>query len=372
MQERNPEPIVLSNTLCQISSDIRQNIRSIKLPQSSQNFSSTTGRDNAASRTQQPKPARTQSNIDLNVSPKLTIMSRTFPRLLQCLHKLYQSPEGHLLPGNVIHSFVEIFRDLLAHICVLCAAQAQGKTLLTANKPSTCSVRRGLAPPPQSILKPIQLDKTILNLCNLLLALAFTLDFAVHSDRAILEGLLFFLLRRVGTALKIFVFDDDYPADFLGPTVPGSQVLASTSEHEEGRRYAEACAPYLIHLFERIIPFAKRDFDLSTFAPVAAFHPPSPPLTVTPCKPSSLHTIPIKTLQSTLLHAVFGTAHSSELPNTLSPSVSAGAEAGGSGLDLPAGYDEAASSGERGVGEWFKMEVWRILGWDILAGCVAW
>ena len=207
MPRTNVEFKVLATILCQVSSDIRGIICSIKSSRSSESTKNL-GSHNRTAENQQQKTTQVSSSVDEELDTKLTSIARIFPYLLNSLDKANQTAEDRSLQGQVVYSYIEILRDLLTQICMLSASQEQNNNrgpCRSAKGHFTRTARRN----PVSPIPPSSPDKTVLKLSNLLLALTSALDNANAADNAILEGFLFFLLTRVGTALKVFVFGSD-------------------------------------------------------------------------------------------------------------------------------------------------------------------
>ncbi len=352
---------------CQVSSDVRQIISSIECAHISESIVST-GSRKVATRTQQRSTREAQSKKKAQVSTKLLAIARIFPYLLRSLHKLEQTAEGELLQGQVIYSCIETFRDLLQHICNLSVTQEDNRNPLPPISHKVSKPRVGVStqsdrPYPQPH-NSAEMDGDLLKICNLLLTLISNLDTNIATDDAILEGFLFFLLNRIGTALKIFVFQNDYPEDFLGVPDSGSPITAIHPDYDEEQRNAKAQAPYLVYLLDRLDPIVATGTRLFTDASSS-----SPEIKSTTSPRRILTKIPSTALQSTLLHAVFGaSAERADFSDSLT-------------IPLPPEENACSAFAEkalerhgkdRGVEDWFKMEVWRVVGWDVLEGCIAW
>lgn len=301
--------------------------------------------------------------VELELNAKLKIIAFTFPHLLECLRKIGNSAEGH---GQVIYGCVEIFRDLLQHICTLSVVQADHKLALSLTYNSRNSRTRiggRPEPPSQQTLYSTEKGGSIWKLCNLLLNLASDLDTNRSSDNDIMEGLLFFLFSRVGAALKIFVFENDYPEDFLGVPSSSSQITAIHPDYEQDQRNAKAQAACLIHLLDRLMPSVREGSRNASHSPSPT--PATPPFGIAQQK---LAKIPSSALQDTLLHVMFGaSAEPADFSDTLTPPTPP---------EENLRYDIADTllkkGEEGGVGDRFKREVWRIVGWDVLGGYIAW
>ena len=362
MSRTNVEFKVLATVLCQVSADIRRIICSIKSSRSSESTKNLGGHDRTA-RNQQQKTTQVPSSVDEELDTKLISIARIFPYLLNSLDKANHTAEDRGLQGQVVYSYIEILRDLLLQICTLSASQEP------KNKRGPCrgakghftrTARRSSASP----LPPCSSDKTVLKLSNLLLALTSGLDHANAADNAILEGFLFFLLTRVGTALKVFVFGSDFE-DFLGPNPP---IEATANRFERDEKKIEAQAPYLIYLLEGLVPLAPLgSHQCSRVSSISLTPPPPPPIAAPSPRLAqpSLTRLPATVLQSTLLNSVFGSdARAVEFSEALTPPLPTEEQ-------LCTDYTENILGEEKAegvVGDWFKMEVWRIIGWNVLSG----
>lgn len=300
------------------------------------------------------------------MNAKLKIAAFTFHCLLDSLRKIENSTEGPIFRGQVIYGFVEIFRDLLQHVCTLSVIQADHKPALPLAHNSWSSrtrIGQRAEVPPQHSSSSTEKNGSIWKLCNLLLNLASNLDISTSSHNEILEGLLYFLISRVGAALKIFVFENDYPEDFLGVPSSGSQITAIHPDYEQDRRNAKTQATYLVHLLDRLIPFARegsRDASHSSSP-----RPGTPPSGIAQQK---LAKIPSSALQDTLLHVIFGaSAEPNDFSDALIPPTPPEENPRDDVADKLLGETD-----EGGVEDWFKREVWRVVGWDVLGGNIAW
>ncbi|MCJ1427331.1 hypothetical protein MMC29_005234 [Sticta canariensis] len=361
MSHTNVEFKVLATVLCQVSSDIRRIICSFKSSRSSESTKNLESHNRTA-RNQQQKTTQVPSSVDEELDTKLMSIARIFPYLLNSLDKTNQTAEDRGLQGQVVYSYIEILRDLLTQICTLSASQEQENNrgpCRSAEGHFTRTARRN----PASPIPPSSPDKTALKLSNLLLALTSALDNANAADNAILEGFLFFLLTRVGTALKVFVFGSDCE-DSLGPN---PQIEANADNFELDEKKIEAQAPYLVYLLDRLVRLAAPGSHQCSRVSSISLTPPLPPQIAAPsarfARPS-LTRLPTTVLQSTLLNAVFGSnARAVEFSEALTPPLPTEEQLCTDYTENILGKDKA----EGVVGDWFKMEVWRIIGWNVLS-----
>lgn len=354
----------LATIACQVTYDIRQIILSIEYNQASDVPNSIVSRK-GATRNQQRNTKEGRLGTEVELNAKMKIVAFTFPCLLESLRKIENSTEGPLFRGQVIYGCVEIFRDLLQHMCTLSVIHADHILALplthNSRSPRTRTGQRAELSPRQPS-SSAEKSGSIWKLCNLLLNLASNLDINRSSDNDILEGLLYFLISRVGAALKIFVFENDYPEDFLGVPSSGSLITAIHPDYEQDRRNAKAQAAYLVHLLDRLIPFAR---DASRNASHSSL--PTPTTPIIGIAQQKLAKIPSSALQDTLLHVIFGAsaepADFSDALTLLNPPEE--------NLRHDFADKLLGESEEGGMEDWFKREVWRVVGWDVLGGYIA-
>ena len=209
----------------------------------------------------------------------------------------------------------------------------------TSSKSST-----SITPPPESALI----------LCELATTMMRCLDVQIPSHTGILEGFLFLLLKRVGEALKVFVFEDGIIKDRAVDGIRSTAPNGTATNHQA----IQAQAPCLIYLLEQAQSFT---LTLNSQPQVI---PTSTELSQQPRTPSSTPSAMTLTnhaqirLQHTLLTAVFGDQTRSDFRAAFNPPDTL------IGENMTAKFSEGIRA--EGVRDWFKQEVWRIIGWDAL------
>ena len=195
----------------------------------------------------------------------------------------------------------------------------------------------------------------------------FHFDTAKPTHKAILEGCFFLLVTRVGEVLRDFT---------IGERPFGIQGVAATSRHSSHARQrrrvkspnaatdteaSEAQAPYLIWMLSRTMR-------LSTSMSFA-----NEPITSSDQRsetarqdipPSALYKDAHVRLQHTLVRAVFGERVAANFEPALKPPHTP--------LDDDFRKDWDTQIEKVDVSDWFKNEVWRLVGWDVLRGNVTW
>lgn len=345
------------------------------------------------------------------LSSKTTLLAtrQAFSSLLEGLHRLSNLPGGSQARGQVIWSLIRIFDRLLDQIyssspvhasqppettpriskprtktqrlvsatpedtqsrpktrtpCQACRKRhrkCDGRVPICRNcehwktqcrreiHPSSGNTTSSKSPPPFN--RP---PESALTLCELTIAMMRCLDGTIPSDVEVLEGFLFLLLKRVGQAFRIFVFEDgilqDPEFEGIGSAAPNQTAI--------NHQVIEAQAPCLIYLLEQA-----QLYTLSLHLQPQAI-PHSAELAQNPTTPSSNRSSTTLSnhahirLQHTLLTAVFGDQTRSDFQAAFTPPKAPIDE------DMTAKFSDRIQA--EGLRDWFKQEVWRIIGWDAL------
>lgn len=335
--------------LSRVSSDIRLILSSIKAPRHT-NIVPTC---NVTTRSQEQNFCEAYRKASQDLDTRLVAIGSIFPCFLNVIRQLTEGVQGAVAQPCVIHGIIGLLRDLLE--CLLAFAAEDRKNspyaeYLTGEKPQS----KATFPLP---------DDTVMKLCRLAIKFVTSLDIRRTPDQKILDGFLYFLLGRVGTILRLFVFGSD-SNEILDPNHESRTLKVRPISHDEEKKSAEAQAPYLIYILARIIPFAEEHREYTTSHAVRV-----PQLSTVALKTIRLARPAFATLQSTLLAAVFGPMSSAEFVDRLASPPSNDLNTGaGSGFE----FDAAGLDTAECVADWFKAEVWRVLGWEVLSGKIAW
>lgn len=327
----DPDHRSLALVLPQICSDIRQ-IAFLINPFQSLDVAIDIALYKTATKAQRQKAIPIQADIDPDIHKKFITIGRLFPYLLQSVRKLSQTDQEKNFEPRATYHFIELFRDLLQHICALSIRHMKysGRSNNPQKGKKTPRAKTKVTAPQ---ISSQTLDKSIKILCYLLNTFISALDTSITTDKQIFEGFLYFLLQHVGTTLKIFVFGNNDTSKIISPNpIPPISLAPSPQTHEEEKQHAEAQAPYLIQILSQAIQIAI-------------------------CQPNPISS----SLQSTLLTALFGPVFPCALPKPLSPDP-----------DPNVNTETEWAKHEDGIPGWFKSEVWRLVGWDVLSGFIAW
>lgn len=339
----------LAIALSQVSADIRLIFSSITAPRCT-NIAVTR---NVTTRSQERNSCEAFRKADQDLDTRLPAIECIFPCVLNAISQLVEGGQGDFARPRIVHGIIGLLRDLLE--CLLVFAAENNK-----NSPFAEFQTRKMA---QSVdIFPLP-DDTVMKLCRLAMRLVTSLDLRRATDQQILDGFLYFLLGRIGAMLKLFVFGPDSNEILI--TKRESQTLKVTPiSYDEERKRAEAQAPYLIYILARIIPFAEGHRKYVTKQPVEASR-----LSIPTLETARLSHPAFATLQSTLLAAVFGPKSSAEFFDRLASPLSIDMDTDACpGLEPDtAGLDRAEC-----MADWFKAQVWRVLGWEVLSRNIAW
>lgn len=342
-------------------------------------------------------------NADNRFTP--ATVSITFPIILTAIDKLSSDPTARQYQQQCIFAIIKLLKDMLDQLCHLASSTSPPEPQTT--KPPTKKPRRSARvscrnqPAPSGVKDeqqtplvrtpsnpPLAEQQHLTNLGSFLTAAIQTL----HSDsgsgppinKMIQEGWMFFLLQKISEVLKSFVFGED-DEDWLrnsGDKDPMMHVGAHENnnsrkrkkEEQEGRarkrKEKERQAPYLIHLLEKSKPgFSSAGITMPDSQTTTTTTSPPPETTTTPLPlplaavaPHSSLLPRSQPLQSTILTLIFGpsseTLFKSALPEPQIP-------------NRVVGIDAWTGISEEDIVDRFKAEVWRLVGWESLAGYLA-
>ncbi|KAI4223525.1 MAG: hypothetical protein L6R36_005345 [Xanthoria steineri] len=358
----------------------------------------------------QPNATTTQADSTI-ANPLRSVENRftpatasiTFPIILTAIDKLSYDPTARQYQQQCIYAIIKLLKDMLDQLCHL-ASSSTSPPEPQATKPPTKKPRRSARvscrnlPAPSGVKDEQQLplvqtppnhllaeQQHLTNLGGFLTAAIQTL----HSDsstgppinKTIQEGWMFFLLQKISEVLKCFVFGED-DKDWLrnsGANDPMMHVGAHENdssrkrkkEEQEGRarerKAKERQAPYLIHLLEKSKPgylsagISMPDSQTTTTSapPETTTTPLLLPLAAAPHS-SLLHRS--QPLQSTILTLIFGPSSTTLFKSALlEPQIPNGV-----GIE-----DAWTGISSEDIVDRFKAEVWRLVGWESLAGYLA-
>ena len=349
-------PEEMANRLIQICLDIRgliANVETSMLP-------STVAKANSrksATRVQERAVAHEQATAEEQVETNITIVARMFPVLLDAVDKLNRTPEGRKLSGQLVYHVISVLRDILDRSWLLCATEGREKhAVAQRTKKLPCRAEKEIADylaAPNDYSKAGKGRGSAKLLYQLNIAMTTALDLSREADRAILDGFQFFILTRVGNLLRDFVFCDKEKEN----TDPHS-----SSSYNQAAAIREAQAPYLLRLLKHTTVLSSKMQISSTSTRRSSNRITSLRKKGSPSGERSLSSKARNKLQNTLLRGVFG-----DDVTGLGESLAKPFDIAVGPLSLAERQDELDD-----VGDWFKDEVWKTVGWDVLRDVITW
>jgi hypothetical protein len=280
--------------------------------------------------------------------------TRAWASLVVGLKKLSDGVEANL-PTLVVVECVNMFNAVFNSISQCARQIASARSAAQSRR----SIARTEAHPAPRDTAPFRSAAQFLN------ALISSLNKDDHHHRDIFEGVLFLLIERIGSTLFYFTFNHR-----RNPTIEGDIAMSRSIEYAEdymGQDMETMAirleAQCLTTILERAMGLAPYHMNM----PV-----PSRPCSATSRRPSSAtrpsttkslpraSAVPLVAhardrLQRTLVQSMFGEGQEDELSDVLRKPGRLGA--------MP----KISKVEDKDVGRWYKGEVWRLLGWDIIS-----
>ena len=318
----------------------------------------------SVTRDQLKNATQIQSKVFDDYKSLLQVLFRTFLYILKGLDKLTNDAEGAILQAQVVYNIVKLFREAFDLIATYDSLDNPSKAVNKGRGGAKRTVHTAWTVPyPRDFRMPTS---------RFLVTMTASLNTtkAAPSQKAhqhIFEGFMHILLGKVGQGLQLFVFEDG-KGDDLGGTTAEIGCSGGDIGYERKMAMLEASAPFLIWILERAIILLNRSMERMK-APTDERLQSRGAWMILPSKNGRLPT-PNKgnlaewaktKLQNTLLEAVFGgddKVFADSLNEPVDPEI-----------DLDS---EIAVTTEDDMANWFKQEVWRLVGWDRLGSCVSW
>ncbi|PYI09000.1 hypothetical protein BO78DRAFT_55504 [Aspergillus sclerotiicarbonarius CBS 121057] len=284
----------------------------------------------------------------------LAILNSTecaFRILIQALRKLSATGRATQDVGQVTYHIVRLYEVVIGALDGYCKRKSEQSP--HENKAGARASRQTQKAKPKrsktgcfSDMQKDPDDESATHMSLLLSKMALSLDTTRISEQNVLEGFLLVLLNRIGKLLCLFVFQDlrlrpDLRMDAAKFPLP--EGLKEIDLSESSLPAAAMEAKFLIWPLERILTV------LDDVPSLSSSHPSLNTQFTTKVKGK---------LQSTLLHAVFG--RDSLWPDVLQRPIQP------NDRDLEK-LRSCSQIPEQSAPDWFIQEVWRLLGWEILA-----
>ena len=281
----------------------------------------------------------------------LNAADRSVTLLLAGLRRLSQSRNSVGATGYVVYAYVQMYSSLLECLDALAAIEVR-----TSEAEVNTTTKSKAKPHKQVAIK----DSTAVNLfTRLLCGVIDALDSKSNAHKSLFEGLAYVVLKRLGLTLYLLVFGyarGESIADEIAAYNEADEI-EDTPNNTPARSRADLLkpakleAPYFIHLLTRIMNAAPAHLDA-----VAMTTSGSPKKAMKGSMKGAIAINARERLQRTLLQCMFGDGvEDDEFHECLMMPAMKSAP-----LPIP-------KIQEPEVRDWYKDEVWRLLGWEILS-----
>ena len=356
LSQRSTSTEAIADRFVHICLHIRRLIGGVETPMI--RSTNTISRDRrSTTRTQEQSVVRKQTVVESQIETNLSMVARVFPFMLDSLERFGRMPQGRKLSGQLVYHVISILRDILERLCLLCATESRERHAATLMKRrvqgrALKQIADYLTPPSASS-EAARED----NMTNVLFRLSIIMTDALRPSRVadcdILDGFLFFLLNRAGSLLQGFVFCD-YNKE--------NENQCSGSGMGEAAMIREAQAPHVLRLLKHVVVLAPKETALRTPIRSGSRCGPSLRIRNSQRSRSSISTKARFKLQNTLLKAIFG-EYATGLGDSLEEPLD---------LRSSVAIEEKGEEEAHDIGGWFKEEVWKAVGWDVLREIIAW
>lgn len=297
----------------------------------------------------------------------LTAVHRAMQSLLVGYARLSNVPDGVEVRGHIVYAYVQIFErstTIIGDLAKIAAETTVPEDSTQLTRPPTSKGKAKQAQEPTvKTKKTAALDL----LSSFVMSILDLLEDKTESHKALFEGLAYVFIEKLATCLYTLVFGHSRGATLEEEIAAGARPVeiedasqgSSLKPEEKEVRAAKVEAPYLIHILTRLMHAAPAHFGTSGTAKSGK----SKATSKASSTKDNLAITAKERLQRTLLNCMFGT----EGVDEQDPFVDCLQKPALSG-SLPV----VPNVKEPDAQEWFKEEVWRLLGWDILSRESGW
>jgi hypothetical protein len=289
-----------------------------------------------------------------NFALAMTICARGFMSVLVGLTRLTQDTEDLRLAGLVVCELADMFKTVL--VAIESVARKTAQQMPSRASESTSAKEK--AP-----IKVVKESVPARALAHLLIGLLGFLDKTNAVHQQIFDGFVYLLLERVGRRLFYCTFGRHRSSTVEGDLEP---IPAPTSPEEARRRDVEELGTHLevkalILVLERAMGLAPNHMNHQTSNIGRSQKKLGRTLSLKNLPAASkarLSPVAKERLQRTLVACMYGDKADDEFLDVLTkpmPSTRLGS------------LQNVARVEDKDVEDWYKKEVWRLVGWDVLA-----
>jgi hypothetical protein len=290
------------------------------------------------------------------LSQALTIAARAFMSVLVGITKMMEASHDDRLPSLIVCELAEAFKTAL--FAIESTAQHTASTVLSTPLPS----KKGRVKTPIHVLKESVPARSF---AHFLIGLLGLLDKSNAIHQRIFDGFAFLLLERVGKRLHYCTFGCHRSASMEDELRPIPEPLDNGGKIKQG---AEALGirlelKALVLILERAMGLAPHHMNpqnsRSARNPDPGRFVRTLSMKTLPAAPKGrLSSLAKDRLQRTLVICMYGHSIEDEFLDVLTkpvPTMRVGT------------LQNVAKVEDKDVEEWYKEEVWRLVGWDIMA-----
>jgi hypothetical protein len=296
-------------------------------------------------------------------SHALTVSARAFMSVLVGITTMMNASRDDRLPGLVICELAESFRTTLLAIESSAHQSASSvSSISTSQQPKSGKNK--------AIVNPVKESIPARSLAHFLIGLMGLLDKTNPIHQRIFDGFAFLLIERVGKRLYYCTFGRHRSADIESNLIPLPQPIDSVGKagQDTDALGIRLELKALVLILERAMGLAPHHMNppTSRAAKSLSSNRPSRTLsmkTLSAAPKGRLSSLAKDRLQRTLVTCMYGQDQSDEFLDVLTkpmPSMRVGA------------LQNVAKIEDRDVEQWYKEEVWRLVGWDIMARETGW
>ncbi len=298
--------------------------------------------------------AETHSQIDVAaLQSVITAATRVWRTFLQGYNRLFHVAGGPEFRGQVVHAILQTIRKLLEYMDKISRMRPSQETPKAASTQSRAKTVRSVAAREN---RPLDLFTTLVT------TFVDDLDPAAESHLAMFEGFSYAVLERLGPKLYVIAFRHPRFDTIEEEILAGSPTESDTSGTKTRKTLvsdelaaAMTEAPYLIHILNRMVTATQFHFGAVDINNANKSKTAGSKIVAK----TSLTVVAKERLQRTLVQCVFG-AEGAERNDPFKDCLN---------LPVPTGQTvQMPKQKDVDICDWFKEEVWRLVGWDILAG----
>jgi hypothetical protein len=341
LREKRPDPTEISNALHHVCHALKSMLGQ-----------SGCSSGNGASATRGGAVAHSGSPTQLR--SVVVSLEKIYPFVLQGLEKIGPGIRVGPQLGRAVHALVSVFEGALIQLGRLAEHQAHQVPEIPLRSSSRAKSNRHL-PMASNTMSATDFHDSCQSLAQLAMFMITHLDLSKLVGRQVLEGYISVFLDHLGSSLSLVVFGDPRASQeeqtFVGMRPPTCQREVSPLSSVVAAEAVRLKSRYVVYILDGTMTFIDGHQGSLLPGTEALFGIPK---NSTQADSLYLQTMTAK-LQNTLLKGVFGGDDETFLDSLRSAK---------SPVDA---VPEPQVNAPHDTNSWFVGEIWRILGWDILA-----